>query len=247
MATTTVARGTAKAGSRAKRKAPFPVEFYRSALGKKYVMAITGIMLMGFVFAHMVGNLKMYLGPSHLNEYGEFLRELLVPILPRTVALWGMRLGLITAFALHIHAAFSLTRMNRAARTVGYQSPRDYIAANFASRTMRWTGIIFALFLVWHLFDLTFTGTGYTYVRGQAYQNVDGSLSRLPVAALYIVANLALGVHLFHGAWSLFQSLGWNNPRFNAWRRNFAIAFAAIVVIGNVSFPIAVLAGVVGS
>ena len=247
MATTTVARGTATAGSRAKRKAPFPVEFYRSALGKKYVMAITGIMIMGFVFAHMVGNLKMYLGPSHLNEYGEFLRELLVPILPRTVALWLLRIGLIGAFALHIHAAFSLTRMNKAARTVGYQSPRDYIAANFASRTMRWTGVIFGLFLVWHLFDLTFTGTGYHYVRGQAYQNVDGSLSRFPVAALYIAANLALGVHLFHGAWSLFQSLGWNNPRFNAWRRNFAAAFAAIVVIGNVSFPIAVLAGVVGS
>ena len=210
-------------------------------------MAITGIMLMGFVFAHMVGNLKMYLGPSHLNEYGEFLRELLVPILPRTVALWLLRLGLIGAFALHIHAAFSLTRMNKAARTVDYQSPRDYIAANFASRTMRWTGVIFALFLVWHLFDLTFTGTGYHYVRGEAYQNVDASLSRFPVAALYIVANLALGVHLFHGAWSLFQSLGLNNPRFNAWRRNFAAGFAAIVVIGNVSFPIAVLAGVVGS
>ncbi len=210
-------------------------------------MALTGIMLMGFVFAHMVGNLKMYLGASHLDEYGEFLRELLVPILPRTVALWGMRLGLIGAFALHIHAAFSLTRMNRAARTVPYQSKRDYIAANFASRTMRVTGIIFALFLVWHLFDLTFTGTGYHYVRGHAYDNVDNSLSRIPVALLYIVANLALGVHLFHGAWSLFQSMGWNNPRFNSWRRNFAAGFALLIVIGNVSFPIAVLAGVVGN
>jgi succinate dehydrogenase / fumarate reductase cytochrome b subunit len=247
MATTTVARGTAKSGSRAKRKAPFPVEFYRSALGKKYVMAITGIMLMGFVFVHMVGNLKMYLGAEEFNHYGEFLRELLVPILPRTVALWGLRLGLIAAFGLHIHAAFSLTRMNRAARTVGYQSPRDYIAANFASRTMRYTGVIFALFLVWHLFDLTFTGTGYTYVRGMPYENVAASLSRYPVAALYVVANVALGVHLFHGAWSLFQSLGWNNPRFNAWRRNFAAGFAAVVVVGNVSFPLAVLAGVVGS
>ena len=247
MATTTGARGTADAGSRAKRKAPFPVEFYRSALGKKYVMAITGIMLMGFVFVHMVGNLKMYLGAEEFNHYGEFLRELLVPILPRTVALWGMRLGLIAAFALHIHAAYSLTRMNRAARTVDYQSPRDYIAANFASRTMRWTGVIVGLFLVWHLFDLTFTGTGSTYVRGLPYENVSESLSRFPVAVLYVVANLALGVHLFHGAWSLFQSLGLNNPRFNAWRRNFAAGFAAIVVIGNVSFPIAVLAGVVGS
>ena len=222
------------------------MELYRSALGKKYVMAITGVMLMGFVFAHMVGNLKMYLGPHHFNEYGEFLRELFVPILPRTVFLWLLRIGLVAAFALHIHSAYSLTRMNHAARTVGYQSKRDYIAANFASRTMRWSGIIVGLFLVWHLFDLSWTGTGATYVRGMAYENVDASLSRVPVALLYIVANLALGLHLFHGAWSLFQSLGLNNPRFNRARRNFAAAFAAIIVVGNVSFPIAVLAGVVG-
>ncbi len=247
MATTTGARGSAGAGPTAKRKAPFPVEFYRSALGKKYVMAITGIMLMGFVFAHMVGNLKMFLGAEDFNHYGEFLRELLVPILPRTVFLWLLRGGLVVAFGLHIHAAYSLTRMNRAARTVGYQSRRDYIAANFASRTMRWTGIIVGLFLVWHLFDLSWTGTGATYVRGLAYENVDQSLSRIPVGLLYIVANIALGIHLFHGAWSLFQSMGWNNPRFNGARRNFAAAFAAITVIGNVSFPIAVLAGVVGS
>lgn len=245
MATQTVARGPAEPVTRAKRKAPFPIELYRSALGKKYVMAITGIMLIGFVVAHMVGNLKMYLGPEDFNHYGEFLRELLVPILPRTVVLWLLRLGLIAAVVLHVHSAYSLTRMNQAARTVRYQGPRDYIAANFASRTMRVTGIIVGLFLVWHLFDLTFTGTGYTYVRGLAYENVANSLSRIWVAAIYIVGNLALGVHLFHGTWSLFQSMGWNNPRFNAWRRNLAAGLAGIIVIGNVSFPIAVLAGIV--
>jgi succinate dehydrogenase / fumarate reductase cytochrome b subunit len=245
MATTTAARGDA-AARRAKRTVPAPVELYRSAVGKKYVMAVTGIMLMGFVFAHMVGNLKMFLGPEAFDHYGEFLRELLVPILPRTVFLWLLRIGLVGAFALHIHAAYALTRMNRAARTTKYQSPRDYVAANFASRTMRWTGIIVALFLAWHLFDLSWTGTGATYVRGHAYDNVDQSLSRIPVALLYLVANLALGVHLFHGAWSLFQSMGWNNPRFNALRRQFAAGFAAVIVIGNVSFPLAVLAGVVG-
>jgi len=130
MATTTVARGSASPGPRAKRKAPFPVELYRSALGKKYVMAITGIVLIGFVVAHMVGNLKMYLGPDDFNHYGHFLREMLVPIVPRTWALWGLRIGLLVAFPLHIHAAYSLTRMNHAARDVKYQSRRDYIAAN---------------------------------------------------------------------------------------------------------------------
>ena len=245
MATKTVARGPAEPGSRAKRKAPFLVELYRSALGKKYVMAITGIMLVGFVFAHMVGNLKMYLGPADFDHYGEFLRELLVPILPRTVALWLLRVGLIVAFVLHIHAAYSLTRINQSARSTKYQGKRDYIAANFASRTMRFTGIIFLIFLIWHLFDLSWTGTGSTFVRGEAYGNVDRSLSRIPVALLYIVGNLALGIHLFHGLWSLFQSLGWNNPRFNALRRQFAVGLSSLIVIGNVSFPIAVLAGVV--
>jgi succinate dehydrogenase / fumarate reductase cytochrome b subunit len=247
MATTTVARGSAPAGARAKRPAPFPVEFYRSALGKKYVMAITGILLMGFVFAHMVGNLKMYLGPEDFDHYGHFLRELLVPILPRTWALWGMRIGLIVAFLLHIHAAYSLTVINKKARTDKYRSQRDYVAANFASRTMRYTGVIFLIFLVWHLFDLTFTGTGYTFVRGHAYDNVALSLSRIPVGLLYIVGNIALGIHLFHGAWSLFQTMGWNNPRFNKARRAFATGFAAVVVVGNVSFPIAVMAGVVST
>jgi succinate dehydrogenase / fumarate reductase cytochrome b subunit len=248
MATTTVARGPAGAGSkRAKRKAPFPIELYRSYVGKKYVMAITGIMLMGFVFAHMIGNLKMYLGPDEFDHYAEFLRVLLVPILPRTVTLWLMRIGLIGAFFLHVHAAWSLTRINHAARETKYQGPRDYVAANFASRTMRWTGIIVGLFIIFHLADLSWTGTfGQHIHRGDAYGNVDASLSRVPVALFYVLANLALGVHLFHGAWSLFQSMGWNNPRFNTWRRNFAAGFAALIVIGNCSFPIAVMAGVVG-
>lgn len=210
-------------------------------------MAVTGIMLMGFVLAHMIGNLKMYLGPAEFDGYGEFLRRLLVPILPRYVALWLMRSGLIVAFVLHIHAAYGLTRINHAARLTKYQGRRDYVAANYASRTMRWSGIIVGLFIVWHLFDLSWTGTGYSFHHGAVYENVDGSLSRIPVAILYIVANLALGFHLFHGAWSLFQSMGWNNPRFNRWRRDFAVAFAALIVVANVSFPIAVLAGVVST
>lgn len=249
MAATTATRGSTGSATapRAKRPAPFPIELYRSAVGKKYVMAVTGIMIMGFVFAHMVGNLKMYIGPDDFNHYGEFLRELLVPILPRTVALWLLRIGLIAAFALHIHAAYSLTMVNRAARETKYQSKRDYVAANYASRTMRYSGVIVGLFLVWHLFDLTFTGTGYTYVRGLPYENVALTLGRPLNALLYLVANLALGLHLFHGTWSLFQTMGWNNPRFNSWRRGFAAAFAGIVVLGNVSFPIAVTAGIVST
>jgi succinate dehydrogenase / fumarate reductase cytochrome b subunit len=228
-----------------RRRAPFFIEFYRSAVGKKYVMAVTGIIGLLFIFGHMVGNLKMYLGPAEFNHYAEFLRDLLVPLLPRTITLWLIRGVVILAVVLHIHSAYSLTVMNHRARVVHYQSKRDYISANYASRTMRWSGVIVGLFIIWHLFDLTWTGTGYHYVRGDVYQNVAQSLDRWPVAILYIVANLALGLHIFHGTWSLFQSLGWNSPRFNRWRRWFAEAFAAVIVVGNVSFPIMVLAGVV--
>jgi succinate dehydrogenase / fumarate reductase cytochrome b subunit len=239
---------------RGKRK-PFLLDLYSTAVGKKYVMAITGIIGIGYIVAHMLGNLKMYLGAvEHNGEqaydidlYGEYLRELLVPIAPRTYVLWGMRLVLIGALLLHLHAAYSLTVLNRRARPVKYQSPRDYQVANFASRTMRWTGIIVVLFLFWHLADLTW---GWEFAnpefrRGETYRNIDNSLSRWPVALLYVVANIALGIHLFHGIWSLFQSIGWNSPRFNAWRRHLATGIATAVVVGNVSFPIMVLAGVV--
>jgi succinate dehydrogenase / fumarate reductase cytochrome b subunit len=209
-------------------------------------MAITGIALMGYVLAHMIGNLKMFLGAKEINDYGEFLRALLVPLAPHGVTLWMLRLALIAAAVLHIHAAYSLTVLNRQARSVKYQSERDYQAANFASRTMRWTGIIVLLFLFWHLADLTWGWANPGYVRGDVYRNVVASFSRVPVAILYIVANIALGVHLYHGAWSLFQSMGWNSPRFNKWRRWFSIGFATLITVGNVSFPVAVLAGVVG-
>jgi succinate dehydrogenase / fumarate reductase cytochrome b subunit len=243
--------GTA-VGKRAKRK-PFLLDFYSTAVGKKYVMAITGIIGIGFVVGHMVGNLKVYLGAIEedghtvydIDVYGEFLRELLVPILPRTYFLWGLRLVLIGAVILHIHAAYTLTVMNRKARPVKYQSARDYQVANFASRTMRWTGIIVALFIVWHLADLTWGWANPDFSRGDVYRNLDASLSRIPVAILYIVANIALGIHLFHGTWSLFQSMGWNNPKFNQWRKGAAAGIATIVVVGNVSFPIMTLAGVI--
>ena len=178
--------GTATA--RKKRRKFFLTDLYSTAVGKKYVMAITGVGLIGFVIAHAIGNLKMYLGPEEFNHYGEFLRELLVPLLPRTVALWLMRFGLIGMIAVHVHAAYGLTRMNHSARAVKYQGPRDYQVANFASRTMRWTGIIVAIFLFWHLADLTWgwvtaVGTDGEFVRGEVYQNVVLSLGRWWVAA----------------------------------------------------------------
>ena len=236
---------TVKPVTRRRKPLPYPLSIYQSAVGKKWVMALTGIAFMGFVFAHMIGNLKMYLGPVEYDHYSEGLRELLYPILPKQAALWLLRFGLIGALVLHLHSAYSLTMMNRRSRPVAYQSRRDYIAANFASRTMRWTGVIIALFLVFHLLDLTWGPANPDFVRGDPFDNVIASFERWPVAIVYIIANLALAFHIFHGAWSMFQSLGWNNPRFNIYRRWFAIAFAAVIGIGNISMPLLVVTGVV--
>ncbi len=231
-----------------RRKRPFFVEFYRSDIGRKWVMAVTGIVLLGYVLIHMIGNLHLYEGPDQINEYGEALRDLGGHLAPRTFILWMLRLGLIAAFVMHIHAAYSLAIRNRGKRPVDYQSQRDYIAAGYASRTMVWGGTIILLFLLFHLADLTLgvePAATDEFFRGDVYANVVASLSRWPVAILYIVANVALAFHIYHGAWSLFQSLGVNNPRFNVWRRWFAMGFAAVILVGNVSFPVMVLAGVV--
>ena len=228
------------------RQLPWPLAFYQSGIGKKWVMAVTGIVLLGFVLMHMVGNLKLYLGEESINKYGVALRAIGGDLVPHTSILWAVRIVLIAAFVLHIHAAYSLTLMNRRARPVGYQSRRHYVAANYAARTMRWSGVIVGLFLLYHLADFTWGWVNPDFIHGEPYHNVVESFQRWPVALLYIVANLALGLHIYHGAWSMFQSLGMNNPRANAARRWFATAFAALITVGNVSFPIAVLTGVVG-
>ena len=155
----------------------------------------------------MIGNLKMYMGASDLNHYAHFLERLLYPILPEKVMLWILRAGLIGMVLLHLHAAYSLTILNRHARPVKYQSERDYQVASFASRSMRLTGIVVLLFIVWHLLDLTFgvvnsqtgkmTGEGAERLK-DVYGAVAFSLDRLPVAIFYVLANIMLGIHLFH-------------------------------------------------
>lgn len=237
-----------------KRELPFPLNLYQTAVGKKWVMAVTGLMLLGFVVFHMLGNLKLYLGAvEHNGEavwdidlYGEFLRELLVPLFPRTYFLWLLRFGLMGAFALHIHSAYSLTRMNQTSGS-RYQSKQDWLAANFASRSMRVTGIITILYLVFHLADLTWgiSAISPDWERGEVYNNLAYSLGRWWVALIYIAANVAISIHIFHGAWSMFQSLGLNNPRWNSLRRSVAAGLAGAILIGNLSFPVAIIAGAI--
>jgi succinate dehydrogenase / fumarate reductase cytochrome b subunit len=223
---------------------PWPLNLYQTAVGKKWVMGLTGLGLIGFVVAHMIGNLHLYEGPVEVHEYAEALRDLGGDLIPRTYALWLMRVGLLVMFALHIHSAVALSRINLASNS-RYESNRDYAAANFASRTTRWTGVIIALFLFYHLADLTWGWFDDDWVRGDPYGNVDRSLSRVPVAILYIVANVALAVHLFHGIFSMFTSLGINSPKLNPMRRPIAGVIAGLILVGNLSIPILTQAGVI--
>jgi succinate dehydrogenase / fumarate reductase cytochrome b subunit len=219
-------------------------DFYKAAVGKKAVMAVTGIILLGFVLVHMVGNLHLYEGPGHLDEYGTFLRQVGAPAIPPHVALWVARLVLLAAVVLHIWAAWQVTRMSREARPSRYEH-KQVRHTSYASRTMRWGGVIILLFIIYHLLHFT-TGTVHPAFReGAVYHNVVTGFSVWWVSLFYIVAQIALGFHLYHGVWSLFQSLGWNHPRFNRWREGLAHAFAWIVTLGNISFPIAVLTGLV--
>ncbi len=244
-------RSTVEAAVKPLRKRPkplpWPLNLYQTYVGKKWVMAITGVIGLGYVAGHMFGNLKMYLGPEELNYYAEALRTVGYPLVPEKFLLTIARVILFVALVLHLHAAYSIWSRNRQARPMGYQSKRDYIAADWASRSMLWTGPIILLFIVFHLSDLTWgvEAVNSEFVYGEVHNNVVHSLSRPPVAAIYVVANLALGIHLYHGTWSLFQSLGVNNPQINQGRRIFAALFALVIVAGNISFPLAVLMGIV--
>ncbi len=230
-----------------RRPLPWPLRFYRSDIGKKYVMAVTGVVGLGFIVFHMLGNLHAFEGSDQLNHYAEGLREIGEPIAPRTFLVWIGRLGLLAALLLHVHASWALSRSNRRARgATGYET-RSFLAANYASRTMRWTGVIILLFLLWHLADLTWgvNAVNPDFVRGEVYANLIASLERWPVFLIYLIAQGALALHVWHGAWSLFQSVGINNPRFNHWRRNFATVLASVVAIGYLTVPVGIMLGII--
>ncbi len=209
-------------------------------------MAVTGIVLFGFVLVHMLGNLKVYQGREVFNHYAVGLRDIGSPFFPHEGALWVVRVILLIAVLLHILAAYQLTIMNWAARPIGYEE-RQYIRAGYSARTMRWSGVFLAIFIVFHLAHLTF-GASWAhpdFIPSDAYHNFVTGFTNWAVVAFYIAAQIFLGLHIYHGVWSLFQSLGWNNPRFNHWRDAFAHSFAWIIALANISFPLAVLTGVI--
>jgi succinate dehydrogenase / fumarate reductase, cytochrome b subunit len=214
-------------------------------VGKKVVMAVTGMVLVGFVIAHMLGNLKMFLGPATIDAYAMFLRTMGEPLVPYSLLLWVVRILLVTCVALHITAAVQLTRMSRAARPQGYDTKAS-IATTYAARTMRWSGVILALFVVYHLLHLTGGVVGFRpgEVRElSVYHNVLAGFSVWYVSLFYIVAMACLCLHLDHGIWSLLQTLGWNNARTTSTLRGLSRGVALAVFAGFISVPVSVLAG----
>jgi succinate dehydrogenase / fumarate reductase cytochrome b subunit len=212
--------------------------FYQASIGKKVVMALTGIVLFGFVVGHLLGNLQIYLGRERLNNYATALHG--TPSL-----LWAIRVLLLCCLALHIIASIQLTKLKQDARPIGYIKRKD-VQASYASRTMMWSGPIILAFVIYHLMDFTFGTVHPKFQELDVYANVIYGFRRVPVAAAYIVAMVLLGMHLYHGLWSMFQSLGVNHPRYTPIFKRFAAIATAFIVIGNISIPVAVMTRLVG-
>jgi succinate dehydrogenase / fumarate reductase, cytochrome b subunit len=222
---------------------------YRTTVGIKVLMAVSGVVLFGFVFSHMLGNLKMLFpvteaGHYPMDVYAEHLRELGYPLLPEYGALWLARIGLLAAVAVHVAAAFYLWRVSASARTQRYAKNDDQ-SLSYASRTMRWGGVIVLLFIVYHILHFT-TGQAHAdFVYGAVHRNFVSAFQNPLVFGVYFVAQAALAFHLHHGVWSFFQTLGLNHPKYNRFRRIFATAFAVVVFVGFLTPPTLVLTGVI--
>jgi succinate dehydrogenase / fumarate reductase, cytochrome b subunit len=218
---------------------------WRTVIGKKVVMAVTGLVLVGFVIGHMLGNLKIFAGPNEINAYSQFLREVGSPALSYGQLLWLVRIVLLICVTLHITAAIQLTRMSWAARPIGYTVKRD-IETTFAARVMRWAGVLLVAFVIFHLLHLTggVVGFGAGQFKDLAvYQNVVAAFAVWPVALFYIVAMGALCLHLSHGIWSMLQTLGWNTARNETTLKIISRVIAVAVFAGFTSVPVAVMAG----
>jgi len=218
---------------------------WSSVIGKKIVMALTGAVLILFVIAHVVGNLKIFSGPDEINAYSRFLRQVAFPEFGNGQVLWIVRIVLLVCALLHITAAVQLTRLNWRARPVGYDKRKD-VETTLASRTMRWGGLLLAIFIVFHIMHFTLGIVGFQPGQFEdlaVYQNVVAGFSVWPIALFYIVCMGALCLHLDHGIWSMLQTLGWVTVDHTRSLRVFSRIVALAIFAGFVAVPISVMAG----
>ena len=220
------------------------VRFYEAPIGKKAVMAITGVLLSGYVVAHLLGNLQIYSSdPDQINRYAAFLHN------PANAGLlWGARVVLLAAVVLHIVSSIQLWNLKREARPVAYVK-KDDAATSYASRTMMWSGPIVAAFVIFHVLHLTVGAVvplqdiNSDPTTPDVRMNVITGFQNPAIAGFYILAMILLCMHLYHGLWSMFQSLGISHPRYTPKLKKGAAIVAILIAIGNCSIPIAVMAG----
>jgi len=221
------------------------VRLYEAPIGKKAVMAVTGVVLFGYVVGHLLGNLQIYAGdPERINRYAGFLHN---PA--NAVPLWGIRAFLVACVVLHVTASVQLWLQNRAARPVRYVR-KDDVPGAYAARTMIWSGPIVGAFIIFHVLHLTAGGVvplrdigGNADTPDVRYNIIAGFHDHPAIAAFYVFAMALLCLHLYHGVWSMFQSMGVSHPRYTPWLKRFAALCALGIAIGNISIPIAAVAG----
>ena len=212
----------------------------------KFVMAVTGAVLILYLVAHMIGNLKIFLGEESLNTYAEWLRVVGEPALPAQGLLWLVRIVLLVSVVAHIVAATVLARRARRARPVKYAHRRP-VSTSYASRTMRWGGVIIGLFVIYHILDLTTGTVNPNGVPGEVYDNVVADFSRWYITLAYTLAVVAVGFHVRHGVWSALQTLGRSSGPDQARYKAIALVFAVVLTAGFLAVPFAVQFGLVGA
>ncbi|MCU1682007.1 MAG: succinate dehydrogenase [Amycolatopsis sp.] len=219
--------------------------FWDSTIGKKIIMALTGLMFVAFLLVHMAGNLKIFFGPDDFNHYANWLRTIGEPVLHSSWFLWIQRTALIVGLVLHITTAVQLSRRDRRARPVRYvhsQRPQ----ATFATRTMRWGGATLAVFIVWHILDLTLGVTNQDFRVDQPYHNITADFQVWWVNVIYIVALLMLGLHINHGFWSAARTLGIASPARDKALKAIGSILAVVITAGFIIVPVGVMTGLVG-
>lgn len=222
---------------------PGVVKLYQTSIGKKIAMALAGVFLTVWLVLHMWGNLHFFEGPVAFNHYTEFLRSVGSPMFADQQLLWLARVLLLVAFLVHIGAFVQLWRRSAAARERGYGQFKPDVFS-YASRTMIWGGIAILLFVVYHLLHLTWGTVHADFIPGDAYHNVLIGFQSPVVTGVYLLALVALALHLYHGVWSAFQTLGVNNPKYNRFRRPVALLAAVVLGGGFAAVPLAILLGI---
>jgi len=215
-----------------------------SSVFKKVVMAVSGIILVLYLIAHMIGNLKAFTGRESFNHYSEWIRTIGEPAVPAQTTLWIIRVVLLAAVVAHIWAAVTLWRQAKRARPQGYVTKKA-VAQSYASRTMRWGGVIIFFFVIYHILDLTVGAVNPDGTDSTPYDRLVAGFSNPFVTAFYVIALLLLGMHLRHGIWSATQTLGQSNRRREVTVNAFAIAFASLLTLGFLLVPFSVLFGLI--